>query len=110
MSLGLTLDEIQEMQPEPGGPRRKRGASWLRQNWLALAGLVIWALGQLQTGDRWVQTRTHTDDELAQQVLQLRTELTSATATYVRQDVFGAELRAINTRLESIDRKLDNRR
>jgi hypothetical protein len=105
----LGLEQIIEMQPEPAAVRSRRRRQWLADNWLPLAMFLAWAVGQAWGGGQWVFARQHNDDELASQVEQLRAALAATAATYVRQDVFGAELRAINTRLESIDRKLDRR-
>lgn len=105
----LELDEIMEMQPEPASHRLRRRRHWLAENWLAVVMFLAWVLTQLWTGGSWVFARQHNDDELAEQLHQLRAELNAAGQTYVRQDVWSTWSTAVLARLDSIDRKLDRR-
>jgi uncharacterized membrane protein YccC len=104
----LGLQDIIDAQPDPPLLRSRRRREVLREvlPWLAFG---MYLIAQLWSGGVWIVAREHNDDELARQVEQLRHELLAAASTYVRQDVFGAELRAINVQLESINRKLDRR-
>jgi hypothetical protein len=105
----LSLNEIQEMQPEPAVHRRLRRREWVAQNWLALLMFAAWLAGQVLGSDRWLQARTSRESELTLQVEQLKAELQTAAQTYVRRDVYAETLRRIDERLASIDSKLERR-
>lgn len=100
----MDIEEIKALQPMPRPTRR-----WLAQNYVAVVMLLVWAAGQLLSGDRWVQTRSVRESDLAEQVRELKEQLAKSETNYVRQDVFAAELRGISQHLASIDLKLDRR-
>lgn len=100
----MDLEDIKALQPMPRPVRR-----WLSQNAIAVGMLLLWGAGQLLNGDRWVQTRSIRETDLAQQVKDLTEQLARSERIYVRQDVFAAELRGISQHLASIDLKLDRR-
>lgn len=103
----LSLRDSLDAEPEPGGDRRQ--GSWWRDNWMALAMFVCWALTQLWIGTDWLHARASNETASKAEIEQLRHELQQLPATYVRQDVFAQVLIAINQRLASIDNKLDRR-
>lgn len=100
----VDLEDIKALQPMPRPVRR-----WLSQNVIAVGMLLLWGAGQLLSGDRWVQTRSVRETDLAEQVRELKEQLAKSENNYVRQDVFAAELRGISAHLASIDAKLDRR-
>lgn len=104
----LTIEDIQDLQPEPAGDRRRK-RSWFRDNWMALVMFACWALTQLWNGTDWLHAREHDETATKADVERLRQELQQVPATYVRQDVFTQVLININQRLASIDNKLERR-
>lgn len=104
----LTLEDIQEMQPEPGGDRRRK-RSWLSANWMALAMFICWVFVQIWSGTDWLHDRVSGESVTKADIERLRQELQQVPGTYVRQDVFTQVLININQRLTSIDNKLERR-
>lgn len=104
----LHLQEILDVEPSVLGDRR-HSRSWLRDNWMAVALFIGWALTQVWSSTDWLHQRVQIETVTKADVERLRQDLQQVPSTYVRQDVFTQVLIRINERLTSIDNKLERR-